>query len=127
MSAYLVSPETIQAIVTFAHNDNLSSDYKTVESCQQLTNMLINQNVESVNYAYRHRPEYQAEPYELIFDLRYNRKFKPIEIVKLIDCLDYQCCETEDYEGSIIQKILNTLKDHAIEQIEGYKESAWGL
>ena len=57
MSAYLVSPETIQAIVTFAHNDNLSSDYKTVESCQQLTNMLINQ-VEKALIAKTVKPVY---------------------------------------------------------------------
>jgi hypothetical protein len=52
---------------------------------------------------------------------------KPVEIIKLCNCYDYQACETDDYYESVAAKWIDGLRHHAISNLPGYEEAPWGL
>ena len=137
MSAYIVSDNTIHAIVKGlekyqqfeyyeAENFN-SAKYRRsiIIDLQQMRNdigqSLLDENYRSVNY--RYREEEKAPKYS----------YKDVEInegvlLGCINCYIYQACETDDFFESKLYRSLLHLKDAMLErmiQAQGY-EIPWG-
>lgn len=52
--------------------------------------------------------------------------FKPGEVLKAIDCLDYQACEYDGWRTSEARAFLDALAACAIRQVAGYDAAEWG-
>lgn len=53
--------------------------------------------------------------------------YRPIEIVKLCDCLAYQCSEWEDFETSDAKHLLDMIQRYAVRKLPGYDTAPWSI
>lgn len=64
-------------------------------------------------YTFTMRPEVHAMP--------------AAQVLKACACLDYQCSDWADYRGSLAQRAIQRIRDHAITYVPGYVTAAWTL
>jgi len=128
MSAWIVSKEHIDALVTAALKDNLYFYHndgvhyvKTKKECDFIGNELTKENYKSVNYRYSEDDKAPKYSYE------YNGGWKPIEIIKSCHCYGYQSCEHDGWKDSISHSFINALKESLIHELPGYDEAPWGI
>lgn len=50
---------------------------------------------------------------------------KPVAILKMCDALEYQSCETEDWEQTVAYRLLQTIRREAIRALPGYEDGPW--
>lgn len=118
MSAYVVSDRTINALLAFAVAHRVS-DFNDPAAAG---NILLAENQRSVNYLYgEHTPapvlKYDAgEPVPEL-----------VQVLKLIDCVEYQSCETPDWVTTPAFQLLNHLRSKATGLLPGYDAAEWGL
>lgn len=55
------------------------------------------------------------------------RRFSPVEILKAIDCFDYQSCETGDWRETEAYAFCQSLRDDMIGRLPGYSDAAWSI
>jgi len=79
--------------------------------------MLWAENHRSVSYRY---DEVQATPaYRFVHRYRPLR-IDPVVVLKAVNCLDYQSCETPDWKQTEAYAFLESLKETAIRRLPGY-------
>lgn len=120
MSAYIVSKQHIDKIVDYVYNHHIDdcSEYKTKDELGQL---LLEENIRSVNYRYNERNrlvKYQYEPPAIGLTC--------VEFLKFLRCLDYQACERPSYTRSQVHRILRNLAFRAVCNLPGYDDAPWG-
>lgn len=64
-------------------------------------------------YTYTYRPAAHAMP--------------AAQVLKAVACLEYQCSDWTDFSGSLAQRALERIKEHAITLVPGYRAAAWTL
>ena len=52
-------------------------------------------------------------------------RLKPVEILKMCDCLEYQSCETDDWETTVACRLWNAIRRAAIRALSGYEDAPW--
>lgn len=131
MSAYLVDYKTIQALVQFAARPEYGSPASyywngerfLITDESQIGQILWSENNRSVNYRYdeqkpnpnyKHTHSYRLTP-------------PPLHIIKLCDCLDYQSCETPDWNTTEAHAVLQYIRERAIHELPGYEDAPWGV
>ena len=129
MSAFEVSNKHINHIINgwiqtdepiYIENDTVSvHNFTNIEMVGQI---LMDGNCESVNYRYGEESEPNRYKFTSI-----EEKLKPIEILKLISCLEYQSCEVDDYDKTFSSKICKQITDRLIMQLPGYEEAEWTI
>jgi len=88
-----------------------------------LATILYRENVRSVQHRY---PNDSFESPERLMIGRYRRQIAdPVQLLKMCQCLDYQSCETTEWEQSTAYKILQSIISAAIGDLPGYREAAW--
>lgn len=127
MSAYVVSNNHINAIVRFmdAKKNNQFANfgrwlfklYDPAAIGNAIGKELLKENVRSVNYRYNEKGRapkfvYDATPAPVA----------PIEMLKLINCLDYQSCERNDWHKSTANLILSAIKVSILEDLAGLND-----
>jgi len=50
---------------------------------------------------------------------------KPVAILKMCDGLNYQSCETEDWEQTVAFRLLDGIRHAAISALPGYEDAPW--
>lgn len=50
-------------------------------------------------------------------------RLPPVLILKMCDCLEYQSCETDDYQDTLAYRLLNAIRKAAIHQLPGYDDA----
>jgi hypothetical protein len=65
------------------------------------------------SYTYTYRPAAHAMP--------------AAQVLKACNCLEYQCSDWTDYPGSLAQRALERIREHAITLVPGYRTAAWTL
>ena len=77
--------------------------------------------------AYRER--YGENPgYDYTFTMRPEVHAMPaVQVLKACACLDYQCSDWTNYPGSVAQRAVERIRDHAIAYVPGYRAAAWTL
>ena len=153
MSAFIVSKAHIDALVQAGltsgygstlrwrhegHERKLSPDTADVVGA-----MLWAENVRSVEHRYEHvaagelpgtyvteAPVEGVEPVELpewiqSYQFARVRRLEPVEILKAIDCYEYQSCEHEEWDESEAHTFCNELRMVTIGRLPGYDEAKW--
>ena len=121
MSAYVVSDETITAIVRGALK-YLPTSYRR-DDRDLLGQMLVDENYRSVNYRY----DEDTKPHKFQF-----KNLKKFDDGILFGCMrnyNYQSCETEDYFSSDAYYLLQNIQREMLEarlETEGL-EMPWGI
>jgi hypothetical protein len=136
MSAYVVSDNHINELMRFIDSRFfLSMGYiqrlmpetyslSGEKLYQAIGQELLKENYLSVNRRYKESDKVHKFDY---FPKLGNGNLKPVEILKLVKCLEYQSCEHEEWENSVANKILKTITCNAIERLDGYDEASWGV
>lgn len=124
MSTFIVSSEHIDALLTYAKNNNINFD----PHFQNLTDVgqcLVDENYRSDNYRYSER----KKPYKYNFK-PYPQHITHIQAFKALECLDYQCCELKKNSPKY-KHIYGRLKDHLTHKIiynlPEYTGAAWAI
>lgn len=133
MSAYLVDHATINAIVAYAlarfqgsrQAVTLADDrILFIRDADAIGDVLWKENNRSVNYRYDEStpaPAFRFDPGRAI------PVANPGAFCKLLACLEYQSCETPDWERTAAYRLIARLRELACELIAGFEEAPWGL
>ena len=144
MSVYILDPETFKTLALFAvskkHNSSRVYPYSFEQySDKPLTdpqtaadfyaNLLFNENVRSVKHYYPESDSLPGPidlPGKIIMPLiRPISDADPIQILKTLDSLEYQSCETEDWEETPACMLVNAIRKAAVHDLPGYEEAEW--
>lgn len=142
MSAYVCSDAHIKALAIFAVrkvHGSLNVDPRYVDGAKDIASrspevvatryaaMLLAENVRSVRRRYADDlgdyDEIQITPSEVLRPAA----ITPVVILKLCACLDYQSCESDDWQTTKAHALLQQIKDAAIRLLPGYEEAPWGI
>lgn len=52
---------------------------------------------------------------------------EPVEILKAIDCYEYQACEAPNWDASVAKAFCQWLRKQAIYFLPGYEKAEWGI
>ena len=140
MSAWVISQTHLDLIVSvavdlklFAALNEGQETHITVGNATRFGQMLWAENVRSVATRYRlgaDNAEHQAY-LKAIEAYRFHKfeKVKPIAAVKLIACLEYQACETDDYQSTLTAQALQRLRLFLPANVKGaaYEAAPWGV
>lgn len=129
MSAFMVSNEHINALVTTAlENRDFSYYYEgerhylSSKADANLTGkMLLAENLRSINERYGESEGLDNYSFE------YSLEWTPIEIIKSCHCYSYQACETDDYEESKAHAFIKGLISAMTHILPGYDAAPWGI
>ena len=140
MSAWVISQTHLDLIVSvavdlklFAALNEGQETHITADNATQFGQMLWAENVRSVVTRYRlgaDNAEHQAY-LKAVSAYRFHQfqGVKPIAAVKLIACLDYQACETDDYQTTLSAQVLQRLLLLLPANVKGaaYEAAPWGV
>ena len=134
MSAFLCSHTHINSIVAFVEDQHKLHGFSAwtwlkVDGPQQLAERLYAENVKSYRIRYEHIPEIHAEiaAAGAIFYRQPLRTLTPIEVIKAVHCLQYQCNETEDWPTSQAAQNLHHIVHQAASVLPGYDAAPWSI
>lgn len=127
MSAYVVSKDHIDALITFWKYGEYN--HKPSDEADMTGQLLWEQNVKSVNFRYResnHIPAEETPAYQHEDKHTHDgRRLTPVDIIKLVQCWQYQSCE--DHEQSTAWGVSCRILDMAIDKLDGYDNAPWGI
>ena len=132
MSAFIVDPAHIQAIVRFAlapvYQSHIRFSYystlrqeRIYPDAAELGQLLTDANVESVSYRYREANE------PLPFTPAYRPVISAVQCIKACDCLAYQSCEHPGWDGSDAEAAIQAIKHEACKRLSGYDDASWEI
>lgn len=132
MSAFVVSHNHINALVAFAIRQEYGgrpSYYFKGERCfyepeSWIGQVLLDENIRSVNHRYEEQTP--PEPYKFYWPV-FKAVISPLQAIKACACLDYQSCETPDWQDTRAYAILQDIRERAIRELPGYDEAHWEI
>lgn len=121
MSAYIMSDKDINDIVNYFVNSTASTqlwlrvngdyEYLTRDNAEQVAGILYLENKRSVDHRYNETND---------FDFTYKASYNTVsdkEVAQLIDSLEYQSCETDDYYTTQAYKMLCNMRKNLLQRI----------
>jgi hypothetical protein len=102
------------------------------ETAADVANMLIRENLASVSFRYAGDKTSDTLPsagdYSAVIEADFHvfHEFSPVQVLKAINCLDYQSCEHAAWRSSEARAFLNALQSAAIHALPGYDGAEWG-
>lgn len=129
MSAFIVSDEHIAAIVGSALAHDRWHKTLTITDAVASAHILANENARSVNtrYAHHNQPEDPPTVSAKRIQHYYKNPLTPVQLLKAIQSLDYQSCETDDWNTTQAFKLLQNYQSTAIAALPGYEQAGWAL
>lgn len=134
MSAFIVTDTHINALVRYASRHKISIFFNrqlgfpfgkerlnTFDNEQAIAQILLDENVKSVNYRYRDN-EVMTITYDPSAPI-----LTAIQAIKAAQCLKYQSNECDDFEESIAFKLIEAIISDAIPRLEGYESASWAI
>lgn len=114
MSAFVVSEATVSAIVGWYGVNRVREGLPqlTLNEMQELGDVLMKENYRSVNY--RYSEESRALPFEMK-SIFFRKPIAEIAVFASIHCLNYQSCETPDWEQTDACKLLRHIEKLVID------------
>lgn len=130
MSAFIVSDEHIAAMLQAAKlrlpydqfRYTWAGKLHATNDVRELAQILIDENYRSVNYRYQESGDshiYQAPINQ--------KKFTPVELLKLCHSYQYQACETPDWKETRAYALSQALLRYAINALPGYEQAEWSI
>ena len=131
MSAYIVTKQHIDAIVTaYLHSQHFDTQ-RTSDENNRIGQMLWDENHNSVNYRYGEStptPTYTFEPCSSYKSEEGSTvKLDTVAICKLIDCYEYQSCERKEWASTKACDFCHALRKRLIAKMDGYEDAPWGI
>jgi hypothetical protein len=139
MSAFIVDNRHIDAIVTYAiakrvryFNPNNSRREQWIEitarNAEEIGRILLDENVRSVAHRYENRINEDERNAAAIYAYRpFPTPLAAVEFIKACKCLEYQSCETNDYETTLAYRILRACAESATNDLRGYEKAPWEI
>lgn len=125
MSAYIVSTDTIDLIVTAI--GALQGEAKSSHlGLQEIGQILLDENVRSVNFRYDERTK--NEPYTFLpVDLAMIPDWRVVAY-KALRCWQYQACETDDFKSTTAYSIAEAAMGllGVTDKHQAYEDAPWG-
>ena len=156
MSAFVVSPEHIKELATYAVGKKygsmrvdprylsyhvsmeLSEQLKTTLTDRDIatiySGVLYSENLRSVFHRYddcktiEELPGLVEKPASIeitMSDIVYRKVRNPVHIIKMCHCLNYQSCETENWEKTDAYQIIQSIINSATRDLPGYEDAPW--
>lgn len=136
MSAFVVNKRHIDAIITagLTHNPSRDLSWDFDENRQELTRetanrvgaMLWAENIASVRYRYADADVSGMVPADSeSYVWATVGQVSVVQVLKFIDCLEYQSCEHPEWNDSEAKVFCNALRNSLIFHLPGYKEADW--
>lgn len=130
MSAMIASDKHINTLVSYALDNEIqvyNDGWHSVENntYNLYVRMLSVANHNAYDQAYKHlgiKPTIHVRPSKLD-----TSKITPVEILKAVDFLEYQCDGAKSWDESVPAKFLLQIKAHAIRHLPGYDDAEWGI
>ena len=128
MSAFVCNKVTFDRIVTYVFANRLDFNWliRKHGTVQQMGQVLVNENYRSVNERYNDS--------DIPFEYQYT--YKPeslLQVLKSVNCLDYQSCETDNWNQTDAYEILDHVKDSILQNLiqqtgkqREYELAEWG-
>ena len=152
MSAYICSPSHIGVLGAYAAVNNCAVyEWRmndNILTAQNVAKGLALENIRSVAHRYPndedgHRPGPGLKDADIIEACQiYAGHFakrmggvivmaedvlEPVQVLKLVRSLDYQSCETEDWEMTLAAQQLRWISGEAISRLPGYEDADWSF
>jgi hypothetical protein len=143
MSAFIVSHDHIDAVVTYAVQTRISfwnpEANKRIEitrtTAEEIGRILLHENETSVRYRYNETNPGElpgtigenAETYAYRPFFRAGGSLTVIQAIKAVGCLEYQSCEHHEWEDSLAWRICDAIKSAAIHRLPGYDNAGWHI
>lgn len=54
-------------------------------------------------------------------------KLPMVAVLKMCDCLEYQSCESDDWQKTPAYRLLNAIRKAAIHDLPGYEDAPWAF
>lgn len=128
MSAFICSDKHISAIVKWVSRHNVSVWFGNPSRKlgpgdeQELVDILYAENVKSVNYRYNENDATTGCVYDLGAP-----ELGSVEVIKLVQSLEYQSCEHDEWDTSDAKEILLAMKSAAVSRLPGYESAEWSI
>lgn len=95
----------------------------TPDSASAVGQILLDANVHSVNFRYS-----ESEPAETYtYAPPRNTRREPVEIIKAVQCLEYQSCEFPEWRESEAARILEAILHGALRKLPGMSDAQWAI
>lgn len=91
-------------------------------TASQVGCMLMAANRKSVNFRYDENKMEDFYEYQ-----RYAGTLTPVQVLKAINCFEYQSCEDPEWENSEAKAFCGALQHHVIGELPGYDEAKWEI
>lgn len=129
MSAWICTDYHLNALANFARDKRADYYWGNIREGftdpQRIVEVLQAENYRSVNN--RYRDEY-GNPPPIKFQMGTSMLvLKPVDILKACHCLNYQSCESDDWNETEAKAILEAIEHAAMRALPGYDASPWGL
>lgn len=130
MSVWIVSETSIANIMSYLFHNQLHVA-RSLSVFVEEGRRLAEANVASVKHRYPDRPdeEFHNWPAAVANTVREAcsepPKIDAYQTLKSLDCLDYQCSEVDNWEGSLNERLIINLKNMAILSIPEYEAAEW--
>ena len=121
MSCFVVSDFHVNALVSWAVLHRAPAFFGGLGP-RTLAAILAEANRAAYRSRYGEQPE-PAAPYQS----QDVRGLSPVQVIKACDCLEYQCSDWSEWQGSTAERALARIRQHAICALPGYDEAAWAL
>ena len=135
MSCYLVAPAHIRFLASWAEDKKVfSPNEDTPPTRRHIAESLAQANLDSVLARYPDINDQEEDTEKE--DLKYIRECqkrvetheaKPVEILKAVQALDYQCCEVKGWESTKPKQHLEWIQSRAISMLPGYDSAPWSI
>ena len=150
MSAYICNPEHIGILAAYAAvNDCAIWEWclsSNIHTAQNVAKGLALENIRSVAHRYPNVKDGQrpgpglkdADIVEAcqIYAGHFAKRLggvivmaedvlEPIQVIKLVRSLNYQSCETDDWEMTLAAQQLRWISGEAISRLDGYEDAGW--
>lgn len=149
MSAFICGPDHFKVLAIFAATRGkygLNVDPRYVEGLARLeqygetelasayADVLYAENIRSVLHRYPDDDEESApgpikKPAHIVVTAHDRRaakyKLPAVSLLKMCDCLEYQSCETSDWDATPAYRLLNAIRKASIHALPGYDDAPW--
>ena len=152
MSAYICNPEHIGILAAYAAvNDCAVYEWRmsdNILTAQNVAKGLALENIRSVAHRYPddkdgQRPGPNLKDADIveacqIYAGHFAKRMggvivmaedvlEPVQVLKLVRSLDYQSCETDDWEMTLAAQQLRWIMSDAISHLDGYEDADWSF
>lgn len=122
MSAYIVSRKHIAALAHFM----VAEKVWDLPEAAAMATTLMQENIRSVAYRYPNDPPV-SEPEFKRAEILAAPLVPPLHVLSACYCLEYQSCETADYEQTEGARVLHRIISNAVHALPGFHAAPWGI